>query len=244
MPNIRLVLEYVGRAYHGWQRQPGLPTLQGFLEACLSKISGEATSVIGAGRTDAGVHALGQVANFRSPAKLSARDWKNALNALLPADITVLEARQVPDRFHARRAARSKTYEYRILNRPTPSAFLQPFAWHVPHPLRLGPMRQAAKYLIGLHDFSAFCAKAHRAPQTLARLSSLRVKRQKDLVFITVTGTNFLQHMVRNIVGTLVEVGSAKRKAAEVRGILGGRDRRLAGRTAPPQGLFLVRVRY
>ena len=154
MPNIRLVLEYLGLPYHGWQRQAGHPTLQGTVEACIAKISGEPVALTGSGRTDAGVHALGQVANFKTRARLDSRSWKNALNARLPDDIVVLDAQEVPDSFHARRDARSKTYQYRILNRPTASAILRPLVWHFPQPLRLKPMQNAARHLIGLHDFT------------------------------------------------------------------------------------------
>jgi tRNA pseudouridine38-40 synthase len=244
MSNIRLVLEYLGTHYHGWQRQTRLPTLQGVLEDCIHKICGEKIKLIGAGRTDAGVHALGQVANFKTSSKLTAESWKNALNALLPSDIVILDAQKVPNTFHARRLAKSKTYQYRILNRRTPSALLDQRVWHLPWPLRTDAMRKGAKHLVGLHDFRSFCGKAGTRKSTTSRLSRIIIRRQADLILFTLTGSHFLQYMVRNIVGTLLEVGMGKIPPKQVKDILQGRDRRLAGPTAPPQGLFLVKVHY
>ncbi len=244
MTNIKLVIEYVGTRYHGWQRQPNLPTLQGILENCITQISDERIRLMGAGRTDAGVHALGQVANFKTESRLKAQTWKRALNALLPEDIVVLKTKVVAETFHARRSARSKIYQYRILNRKTPSAISAAFTWHTPIPLNLKWMRAAARSLQGLHDFSSFCGKASAAKGTTARLLRLSIERQQDIILITLTGTNFLQYMVRNIVGTLVKVGLGKLSSEKVLSILKARDRRQAGPTAPPQGLFLVRVNY
>jgi tRNA pseudouridine38-40 synthase len=244
MSNIRLEIEYLGARYHGWQRQPNLPTLQGVLEDCIHKICGEKINLIGAGRTDAGVHALGQVANFKTSSKLKAQSWKNALNAVLPKDVVILKVHAVDKTFHARRAARSKTYQYRILNRRTPSAILTPTTWHIPVPLNLESMRAATRSLVGYHDFASFCGKASTAKTTHARLFRLTVHGQKDLILINVQGTHFLQHMVRNIVGTLVQVGLGKVHPKQMKQILKAKDRRVAGPTAPPQGLFLVRVNY
>ena len=244
MTNIKLVIEYVGTRYHGWQRQPKLPTIQGALEECIARISGEKVTLLGAGRTDSGVHALGQVANFKTSSKLKPQSWKNALNALLPKDIVILETQEVPKPFHARRAARSKTYQYRLLNRRTPSAILRPLSWHIPIPLKLKPMQIAARKLVGLHDFTSFCGKSGGGRSSKTKLSHLSVKRKKDLILITLTGTHFLQYMVRNIVGTLVQVGIGKRSPQQIIAILEARDRRRAGPTAPPQGLFLVKVKY
>lgn len=244
MSNIRLVIEYVGARYHGWQRQSTLPTLQGVLEDCIHKICGEKIKLIGAGRTDAGVHALGQVANFKTGSALKSQTWRRALNALLPEDIVILKAQEVSDTFHARRSAKSKTYQYRILNRRTHSAILGPMSWHVPLSLNLRAMRTAAKPLVGHHNFRSFCGKACTAKTTHARLLRLSIQCQQDLILITVNGTNFLQHMVRNIVGTLVQVGIGKLSPERMCGILEAKDRRRAGPTAPPHGLFLVRVNY
>ncbi|MGH7274606.1 MAG: tRNA pseudouridine(38-40) synthase TruA [Nitrospiria bacterium] len=244
MSNISLVIEYVGTRYHGWQRQPKLPTIQGALEECIKRISGEKVTLLGAGRTDSGVHALGQVANFKTSSNLKAQSWRNALNALLPKDIVILEAQEVPKPFHARRAARSKTYQYRILNRRTPSAILRPLSWHIPIPLRLRPMQVAARKLVGFHDFTSFCGKSSERRSTTAQLFRLSVERRKDLTLITISGTHFLQYMARNIVGTLVQVGMGKLSPQQITTILEARDRGRAGPTAPPQGLFLVKVKY
>ena len=244
MTNIKLVIEYVGTRYHGWQRQPKLPTIQGALEECIARISGEKLTLLGAGRTDSGVHALGQVANFKTSSKLKPQSWKNALNALLPKDIVILEAQEVQKPFHARRAARSKTYQYRLLNRRTPSAILRPLSWHIPIPLKLKPMQTAARKLVGLHDFTSFCGKSGGGRSSKTKLSRLSVKRKKDLILITLSGTHFLRYMVRNIVGTLVQVGLGKRSPQQIIAVLEARDRRRAGPTAPPQGLLLLKVKY
>jgi tRNA pseudouridine38-40 synthase len=244
MINIRLVIEYVGTRYHGWQRQPKLPTLQGVLEDCITQISGERIKLIGAGRTDAGVHALGQVANFKTKSTLKTQTWKRALNALLPEDIVILKTETASETFHARKSARSKVYQYRILNRQTPSAIVAPFTWHVPVPLSLKWMRAAAIPLQGRHDFTSFCGKASSAKCTTAHLLRLSIERQKDSVLITLTGTNFLQYMVRNIVGTLVKAGLGKLSPERILAILKAKDRKQAGPTAPPWGLFLIRVNY
>jgi tRNA pseudouridine38-40 synthase len=244
MINIKLVIEYVGTSYHGWQRQPTLPTLQGTLEDCISQISGQRIKLIGAGRTDAGVHALGQVANFKTNSALKPQTWQRALNALLPEDIVILRVQEAAKTFHARKSARSKIYQYRILNRETASAIMAPFTWHIPLPLNLKWMKATAKPLQGLHDFTSFCGKASPGKRNIARLFRLSIVRHQDIVLITLTGTNFLQYMVRNIVGTLVKVGLGKLSPEGVLGILKAKDRRQAGPTAPPQGLFLIRVNY
>lgn len=244
MTNIKLVIEYMGARYHGWQSQPALPTIQGTLETCIKRISRQRTQLIGAGRTDAGVHALGQVANFKTSSRLNAESWKKALNALLPRDIVVLKAQEVSQDFHARRRARSKIYQYCILNRKVRSAILDSTTWHIPTRLRLGPMRSAARLLVGPHDFASFCDGAGETKNTRATIIRLAIQRKQDMILIRVEGTNFLHHMVRNIVGTLVQVGLGKFPASNVKDILRAKDRRQAGPTAPPQGLLLMRVKY
>lgn len=245
MIHFRLVIEYCGTRYHGWQRQLDLPTLQAVLEEQIEKVSTHKTAVTGAGRTDAGVHALHQAAHFTTHSRLTAQKWKAALNALLPPDIVVLDVRRVSKDFHARRSALGKTYQYRILNRRTPSAFLEPFTWHIPIPLRLSSMQKAARDLVGVHDFTSFCVRsALKGKNPLVKLSRVSVRKKADILLITITGTHFLQYMVRNITGTLVQVGLGRIPSSKMNEILLARNRNAAGPTAPARGLFLVKVRY
>lgn len=244
MPNIKLVLEYDGTAYHGWQRQINTPTVQGIIEDKIRVITKNKVNLIGAGRTDAGVHAKGQAANFRTTARLQPASWQRALNSLLPSDIVVLQAKEVSERFHSRFSAKDKIYQYRILNRSQRSALTRLSVWHIPYPLNINVMKQASKILIGQHNFAAFQGSESETKTDRCHLKRLAIQRFGDLIMITIEANRFLQHMARNIVGTLVEVGRGKRKAQEVRKILQSRDRRLAGPTAPPQGLCLVEVKY
>ncbi len=244
MTRIKLVIEYVGTAYHGWQKQPRRATVQGTLEDCIRRISGEKVSLNGAGRTDAGVHALGQVADFKTTARLDPETWRNALNAVLPRTISILSAQPVSDDFHSRRDAREKTYQYKILNRRAPSALLHGRAWHLPRRLRIPPMKKAAGCLIGEHDFTSFSARSAETSNRICRLKSLEIGRNGEVILLTFKGRRFLQYMVRNIVGTLVEVGLGKMKPGQMKEILDGRDRILAGPTAPPHGLFLLQIRF
>lgn len=244
MPNVRLTLTYDGTAYHGWQRQPGLSTLQGVLEDRLARLAGEPINVAAAARTDAGVHAVGQVVNFKTAARHDEATWPRALNALLPADIVVLDGRIVPDTFHARRTAKSKRYRYSILNRRERSPLDRSTTWHVPVPLDVSLMAEAAKGLIGRHDFTSFAATGHQAKTALCTMLETKVVSEGNQVTLWFEADRFLQHMVRTLVGTLVEVGRDRVRADEVAGILAGRDRRLSGPTAPARGLCLVEVRY
>ena len=247
MPVVRLTIEYDGTAYHGWQRQPAVATIQGTIESAIHRICGEQADVVGSGRTDAGVHAAGQTAHFGTRASLTPEAWCRALNAVLPADVKVVAADTVPETFHARYSAVRKRYRYRILNRSAPSPLERRTAWHVPHRLSLSAMRRAAASLIGTHDFRAFEAAdpSHGATRdTRCRLTHCSIRRQGDIVIVEIESNRFLKYMVRNIVGTLVEVGLARRPAAETAQILRSRDRRHAGVTAPPHGLTLIAVRY
>jgi tRNA pseudouridine38-40 synthase len=250
---VKLTLEYEGSQYHGWQRQqPALPTLQGILEEALSRITREEISLTGAGRTDAGVHAAGQVAHFTSDKRLEEDAWVRAINSLLPRDVAVHSAEYVPSDFHARYSALSKVYEYRILNQPLRSVFLRTGSWHVPIPLQLEPMRQAACFLLGTHDFSAFRAAECGAKSPVRTLQKLTIEpapptpdpRLPSPIVFTFEAGSFLHHMVRNIVGTLVEIGKGKIPPEEIEKILEGKDRRRAGPTAPAQGLWLMKVNY
>jgi len=242
--NIKLVLEYDGTAYHGWQRQRGQATIQAQVEDVLRMVSGERVSLIGAGRTDAGVHALGQVANFRTRSRLTAADFQRALNGLLPADIIVLEAEEAPEGFHARFGARAKRYEYRILNRELPQAVGRAYHWHLRGRLSLARVRRCLALVRGRHDFSSFRSTGSSAKSPVRHMFECGARREGDLVTLWFEADGFLRKMVRSLVATLVEVGQGRLGPEEFGMILAARDRARAAATAPPQGLFLSRVYY
>lgn len=246
MPNIKLTLEYDGTRYHGWQRQPAEATIQGVLEESLKKITGENSTVIGAGRTDAGVHATGQVANFKTRAGLSPSAWRNALNSLLPEDVVIRNAEPVSVRFHARYSATGKIYQYHILNHPHRIAIRRQYQWVVYPPLNLTKMRAALRALCGRHDFSAFQAGPIMKPtrSSICTIKRLSLSKTRDEILFTMEADRFLHQMARTIVGTIVEVGRGKRSPKELMEILQSKDRSHAGQTAPPQGLFLIAVHY
>jgi len=244
MPTVRLILEYDGSRYAGWQRQPDQPTIQEAVETALFQLTQESVFVIGAGRTDSGVHALGQVASFRIERQWTPREWLRGLNARLPSDISVRSAALMPDDFHARYAARGKLYEYRILNRGERPALDRAYLWHVHKPLDQAAMAQAATVLIGSHNFSSFEGSLTDNEDPVCHLRQLSIVREGDLIKIHAYADRFLKHMVRAIVGTLVEVGHAKRTPQSLSTILAAKDRTAAGRTAPAHGLFLIRVDY
>jgi tRNA pseudouridine38-40 synthase len=242
--NIKLTVEYDGTNYHGWQIQPNCESIQAILERAVSTFLGVATRVTGSGRTDAGVHALGQVVNFTSDRGDSPHRIRRALNALTPFDISIKEVEVVPDSFDARRDARSRIYEYHILNRPTPSPFYLNRAWHVHEPLDLEAMRGAIVCLIGEHDFSSFRAAGCDAAHPVRRVYQNVLEQRAELLVYRVEATAFLRHMVRNIVGTLVQVGTGERTPEAFKQLLELGDRTKAGETAPPCGLYLMEVKY
>jgi tRNA pseudouridine38-40 synthase len=247
MRTLKLILQYDGSNYVGWQRQPAGQSVQGLLEDALLPIESRAVTVHGAGRTDAGVHALGQVASVSLGASLDAATLGRALNAVLPEDVRIIQVEEVAPSFHARFDARAKTYEYRILNAPFADAFMYRYAWHIPQPLDFEQMRAAAASLVGRHDFAAFQGSGSVVQSTERTIEDIAWEAggtfDRPLVF-RVTGDGFLRHMVRNIVGTLVEAGAGRLAPAQVRDILASRSRVQAGRTAPARGLFLAQVRY
>lgn len=242
--NIKLTVEYDGTRYHGWQVQAKGETIQAVLERAISTFVGKTTRITGSGRTDAGVHALGQVVNFSSDRDLDRHKTRRGLNALTPEDITIKEVEIVPDSFDARRDGRSRIYEYRILNRSTPSPFYLNRAWHVHESLDLQSMRAAIRCLEGEHDFSAFRAAGCDAAHPVRTVYRTALEPRGELIVYTIEATAFLRHMVRNIVGTLVEVGRGVRSPHSFAELLKSRDRTKAGPTAPPHGLFLMEVKY
>ena len=255
MRKIKLLIEYDGTAYHGWQRQNEETTIQGIVEDGVQRITGTSSSVLGASRTDAGVHALGQVAVFRTESRFDAGTIKKALNAVLPQDIRILEAAEVDDSFHPGDAAVKKSYFYIIVNQRVSSAFLFRHTWTVPQQLDLNAMAEASQSLRGRHDFAAFMGAGSDVQDTVREVYSLSIERRDSLDFMTgrlrgdfiriwAEANGFLRHMVRNIVGTLVETGRGRIPAGRMTEILQSRDRRLAGQAAPAKGLFLERIFY
>jgi tRNA pseudouridine38-40 synthase len=255
MRNIRLLIQYDGSEYHGWQSQPNGVTIQEQLEESLEKITGARVNVIGAGRTDAGVHALGQCACFATASQLATDTLRDALNANLPADIRILTVYEAGESFHARFSAIGKTYVYIICTGRIASPFLQRYVWRLPYNLDIAAMRGAANLLLGRHDFSAFRGSGCSAKTTLRTLRLAAIEQRAGLEFMSMRidgdfvvfrfeGDAFLRHMVRNMVGSLVEVGRGKMTPGDIAEILAKGDRTCAGPTAPAQGLFLERIGY
>jgi tRNA pseudouridine38-40 synthase len=257
--NLRLDLAYDGTRFYGWQRQCHKPTIQGCIEDALEKILGTKIMLTGSGRTDAGVHASNQVANFKTDSAVPSPNLQRALNNVLPSSIRVIAVADVPMDFHARLSAQAKTYRYRILQQPVCPPFISRFVHHYPYPLDHSRMKEAAKYIQGEHDFTSFAAVPRRivvgrqmkarpggrrsAVRSITRSRTLWRPRNSLLVY-EITGGGFLHHMVRNIVGTLIEVGRGKIAPREIPRILEARDRARAGPTAPACGLCLVKVEY
>lgn len=244
MRNVKVVVEYDGADYFGFQYQPGAPTIQGELERVLEKIVKERLTIYGSGRTDTGVHAAGQVINFRTNCGIPIDRVCIAMNTLLPRGIAAVEASEVENDFHARHSAKSRLYRYIILNRDTRSALIGRYCWCVSRPLDVESMNRSAQRLLGEHDFSAFEGSGSEIKTKVRNMMFVDVKRCGEQVIIELRANAFLRSMVRNIVGTLEEVGLGKRPASQVEEILRSRDRCLAGKTAPPQGLCLVEVEY
>jgi tRNA pseudouridine38-40 synthase len=267
--NLRLILSYDGADFSGWQVQPGRETVQGALASAIGRLTGENVLPQGSGRTDAGVHALAQVASFATASAIPAENWLRALNDLLPPSIRVLEVTEVSPEFHARKSARAKTYRYRILRAPICPPFLARYVWHYPYPLDESAMKEAASAVEGEHDFTSFAAvdperveritageiaslgNAPRdaaisadAPTNVRTIYSSTWAREGGELIYTVRGSGFLHHMVRNLVGTFLLVGKGSVSQEDFRRILNARERSAAGPTAPASGLYLVAVEY
>ena len=245
MPAFKIIVSYDGAPFVGWQRQAEGPSIQGLIEDALIDLEGKDVAVTGAGRTDAGVHAIAQVANFTLTREIEPEVVVRSLNAKLPIEVRVRSAAEVPSSFHARFDARGKSYRYRMWNADVLDPFERAYAWHITSPLDVDAMAEAARMIEGRHDFAAFQAVggASGLTERVIANSTLRVP-NGDLLTYEVSGEGFLRHMVRTIVGTLVEIGRGRQRPEWMREVIASRDRAQAGRTAPAHGLFLVRVDY
>jgi len=258
MKNIKLILEYDGTNYSGWQIQKGsVRSIQKIFMDCIEIVSKERVKLIPSGRTDQGVHALGQVANFKTEKDIEGHVWRNALNANLPRDIRVIRSEEVALDFHSRYDAKSRVYSYIILYKESRSVFLRSCSYYVPYTLNLNSMKRAASFLLGEHDLSSFRASSCSSRNPVRRIIDIKVvdsasptipwiplSPRRSFITITIEANAFLHHMARNIVGTLLEIGKGKLYPEEMGEILKAKDRTKAGPTAPPHGLFLVEVKY
>jgi len=245
MRNLKITLAYDGTDFRGWQIQPGQPTIQGLLEAALSEIEGSAVKVHGSGRTDAGVHALAQAASFHLANPIPPENLRKAMNRLLPEAVRVLRVEEAAPDFHARYSARAKTYEYRIWREEICPPLVSRYVFPFPYPLDEEPMRQAAPRLCGARDFrSLTTSDGEPAESTVRTVHSSTLEREGGQLTYRVRGSGFLRHMVRNAVGTLIEVGRGNLAPDDIDRILEAKDRSAAGPTAPARGLFLVQVEY
>lgn len=244
MKRIKLTVAYDGTDYCGWQVQPNGMTVEEILNRELSALTGEEVKVIGASRTDAGVHAEGNVAVFDTETGIPAERIAYALNCRLPEDIVAVKSEEVPGDWHPRYQCSVKTYEYRILNREMPDPVCRRSTVHVSYPLNLGDMRTAAGYLKGEHDFKSFCSPHTEVKETVRTVHSLEIEKEGDIITVRISGNGFLYNMVRIIVGTLINVGRGACPPEKVKEILVARDRRKAAATAPAKGLVLKHIRY
>lgn len=252
--NLLLEIEYDGSNYCGWQIQsrqlpvcglrPEKRSVQETLQKALNKILREKVKLIGSGRTDAGVHAAKQFANFISNSTLDLDKLNGSLNALLPDDISVNSVKRVSPDFHSRFNVKSKVYRYTIINRRQRPAIMRDYAYFCRYPLNIGLIRREAKAVLGRHNFSAFCASAGKKKNPLKRIKSLKIKKENDFIYIEIEADSFLYNMARNIVGTLIEIGRGRFGAGTMKKILVSKDRKLAGPTAPAKGLCLLEVKY
>jgi len=244
MPTFKLTIEYDGTGYHGWQVQPGMSTIQGVLEHAMERIIGTHVHVKGAGRTDAGVHATGQVASLRADFRYPPDILQRALTSLLPPDIVVTRVEGAPDGFDAQHWAQWKRYRYTLLTRPYPSALERRYTLFVPRPLRIDAMAEAAEVLIGRHDFTSFQAAKSSVDHPIRRVFATQFRQQGDHLFFEIVANGFLRHMIRIMMGTLLDVGRGKLEPDDVKAILEARDRKQASKTLSPHALCLLEVGY
>ncbi len=245
LQNYKLLLEYVGSKYNGWQKQGNTKnTIQGKLENILLELTGSETEIYGSGRTDAGVHAKGQTASFKLEKDYDCDYLKNYFNRYLPADIRIIDIQKAEERFHARLSAKRKTYEYKIANAEKPSVFDYKYCAFIEHNLDLNKMIKASEYFLGKHDFKAFCSNKRYKKSTVREIFNIEIKETDNIISIKICGNGFLHNMVRIMVGTLVEAGLGKLTPEDVSKILKSENRENAGYTMPPQGLTLLNVEY
>lgn len=244
MRRIKMIIQYDGSHYHGFQMQLMAPTVQAALQQAVNSVNGVKTALLFASRTDAGVHALGQVIAFDTAAGIPAERWAQALNSRLPPDVRVLESQIAPASFHPRFDALLKHYRYRIYRRPAGAVCQRNYAWCRTETLDIAAMQKACGFLAGRQDFKSFCASGSAVKTFTRAITICRIREQGDHLFLDIAADGFLYHMVRIIMGTLMEIGRGRRPVAEMATIIARRDRRFAGPTAPPQGLYLMRVEY
>lgn len=244
MRNIKLTIEYDGKEFHGWQKQPNKLNIQGTIEKVLEEITGEKIELYASGRTDAGVHSFGQVANFKTNSKIPIDKIPIAINSRIKKSIVIKKAEEVEESFHSRYNCKRKTYYYIINNSREGSAIYRNLSYHFPIPLDIEKMKEGAKYLEGEHDFKAFKASGTSSKSSVRTIYQADILKENDNVVISLTGNGFLYNMVRIIAGTLVEVGIGKIEPKEIQEILASKDRQKAGKTLPPYGLFLMNVEY
>ena len=244
MKNIKLVIEYDGKGFNGWQAQPTKLNIQGEIEKAIEEITGEEVKLIASGRTDAGVHSFGQVANFKTETKIATEKLAKAINSKLKKSIVIKSAEEVPDEFHSRYSVHSKTYRYVINNSENGSAIYRDLEYHYPYKLDVSKMQEAIKYFEGEHDFKGFKASGTSSKSSVRTIYEGKVYSEGERIYIELTGNGFLYNMVRIISGTLLEVGEGKIKPEDIPEIIDRKDRKAAGRTLPAKGLYLVKVDY
>ena len=244
MRNIKLIIEYDGKEFNGWQKQPNKLNIQGEIEKAISEITGEQIDLIASGRTDAGVHSLGQTANFKTNSAISIEKLPIAINSKLKKSIVVKSAEEVDERFHSRYSVKSKKYRYTINNSKYGSAIFRNMEYHFPQELNIDEMQKAAKLFEGEHDFKAFKASGTSSKSSVRTIYKAEVKKDADRIYIELTGNGFLYNMVRIISGTLIDVGTGKIKKEDIQKIIESKDRKNAGKTLPARGLCLIEVNY